>query len=286
MSIQPEQSAPPPGPGPRSVWSIIGETFRLFGRHLGVMLPMVALVVVPLLAAGVASFGPDYMEELMGGPGNGMVEPLQGTTIIAIGAYLVLYAVGMMAVTAAVSEVGARSLAGHDLSIGRAYGVAIRRLPHMIGAGLVAGLVVAAPVALAVVFTIPSLFTRGVQLLLTLILLALAVYLAVRLLFAPLIALFQQAGPLSAVSRSWELVSGAWFRTFGLLVVVGLILGLLQAVVAHITGTVAAVEAFLTSLLVLPLSIIGNLLIYLDLRARKQSYATVQLSEELDALAS
>lgn len=260
--------------------------FRLFGRNVALMLLLVAVIVVPLILAGVAVFGPEYVDALMGGPTEGMPDTPPQSVVLALIVYLLLYAVGMMVVTGAVSEAAARSMAGLERSVGHAYGAAFRRLPHMLGASLVAGALVALPAGLAMALVIPAPVFGPVPLVLFFVLLLVSVYLGVRLMFAPLIALFQQGGPLSAVGRSWSLVSGAWWRTFGLLLLIGLILGVFQLGIGFLLSSLPVVEAIATSLLVLPLSLIGNLLIYMDLRARKQLYRTENLSGELALLES
>ena len=275
-----------PGPGPRNVGGIVAQTFRIFGRHVGSMLLLVAVFVVPLVLAGVAAFGPAYLDALMGGTIDGLTGSPSSGIVFALSAYLVLYTTGMVVVTGAVSESAGRGLVGQSISIGRAYAVAIRRLPHMLGASLVAGALVALPAGLALMLVIPAPVFGPVPLVLFFVLLFVSVYLGIRLVFAPLIALFQQEGPLSAVGRSWSLVSGAWRRTFGLLLLIGLILGVLQLGIGFLLSSLPVVEAIATSLLVLPLSLIGNLLIYMDLRARKQLYRTEDLSGELALLES
>ncbi len=280
MNIDIGSTTSPPGPGPRSFGGILGDMFRLFGRHFGIILVVAALVIVPLLAAGIVAFGPEFMGEIMGGPENGASDS-PPAAISAVIAYLVLYAIGTLAVTGAVAELAARSLAGFDLSIGRAYGVTLRRLPHLLGAALITGSLVAAPVALALLLDRAT--GSAVVYLFTVVL---SVYLAVRLVFAPYIALFEQAGPVTSVRRSWNLVSGMWLRTFGLLIIIGLLLGIIQMLFQLLGAIAPSVEAFVTSLVILPLSIIGNLLIYLDLRARKDAYRSAQLSAELESLAS
>lgn len=279
-------SGSPPGPGPRRLGDILGEMFRLFGRNLALMLLLVAIIVVPLIVAGVAAFGPEYVDALMGDGVEGMPDSPPQAVVLALIVYFALYALGMVAVTGAVSEAAARSMAGLERSVGHAYGAAFRRLPHMLGAGLVAAVVVALPVGLAAMLMLPVPVTGSVRLAVFLVLLLASVYLGVRLMFAPLVALFQQTGPLSAVARSWDLVSGAWWRTFGLLLLIGLILGVLQSAIGFLLSALPAVEALVTSLIVLPLSLIGNLLIYMDLRARKQTYRTEDLAGELESLAS
>lgn len=277
---------PAPGPGPRNLSGIVAQMFRLFGRHAGSMLLLVALVTVPLIIAGVAAFGSAYIDDLLGGTANGLPGTASTQTVLGLTAYLALYVVGIIVVTGAVSEAAGRALAGEDISIGRSYGVAIRRLPHMLGAGLVSSIVAALPAGLALMLVFPVPMFGPVALGLFFVFLAASVYLSVRLMFAPLIALFQQAGPVSAVGHSWRLVSGAWWRTFGLLLLIGLILGVFQLAIGLLLSSIPIAEAIATSLLVLPLSLIGNLLIYMDLRARKQVYRTEHLSDELTLLES
>ena len=278
-----EEQTTAPGPGPRSARDIALDMFRSYGRGFTRMLAAAALVMVPLLLAGPAAFGTDFVSLIVGTPGS-EPPPLSDAALAGIAAYGGLYLLGMLAVSGAVAELSARGLAGSDLSIGRAYGVTIRRLPSMLGAALITALTAGLPLALAASMTMSFLTIADVILLALTV--ALAVYLGVRLAFTVFAALLERAGMVEAVARSWRLVSEAWRRTFALLVLVSLLVGIIQIALEFAGAASPTAAAIISAVVVTPLTVIGNLLIYLDLRARKEGYSTGALAKELDALAS
>ena len=282
MNEENKESTMAPGPGPRGAGGIIVEMFLLYGRNIVAMVATSAIVTVPLIVAGLVTFGPDFMGLLLGDTAGESMPALSGAAFLGVAAYGALYTLGFLAVSGAVAQAGAQGLVAGLVSIGRAYQVVLRRLPSMLGASIIVGLAAGIPIGFGgllgagggvanYLLAVPAIFT--------------GVYLAVRLMFAPLIALFEQAGPLTAIARCWRLVSGSWLRTFGLLFIVALLLGAIQMPVLWLAPFAPGTDAFLFALVLTPLTTIGNLLIYLDLRVRKDGYMTEHLTAELDALA-
>jgi hypothetical protein len=282
MNEESKDAAVAPGPGPRSAGGIVVEIFHLYGRNIVAMVAISAIVTVPLIAAALAAFGPDFMGLLLGGTAEQPMSAPSGVALLGVTAYAALYTLGLLAVSGALEQAGAQSLVAGPVSIGRAYEVVLRRLPSMLGASIIVGLAAGIPIGFGgllgagggvanYLLAVPAIFA--------------GVYLAVRLMFAPLIALFERAGPLTAIVRCWKLVSGAWLRTFGLLLIVALLLGAIQMPVLWLSVFAPGTDAFLFALVLTPLTSLGNLLIYLDLRVRKNGYMTEHLKAELDTLA-
>lgn len=277
-----DKTTPIPGPGPRGATRIVAEMFRLYGRNTAHMVMIAALVILPLFVAGQAALGPDFMALILGITGNA-IPGVSDRALAGIAVYVALYLLGMLAVSGAIAEAGARRLVGSNISIARAYGVTVRRLPSILGASLIAAFAAGIPIGLTVtLMTVPTI-TSAALLVLTV---AIAVYVFVRLMFVTYIALLEQTGPLAAVERSWSLVSGAWLRTFGLLLLVSIPAGIIQMALGFAGAAVPQLGALAAAVIVTPLTVIGNLLIYLDLRGRKQAYSTTTLTAELEALAS
>jgi len=247
------------------------------------MVAIAAIVTVPLIIAGWAAFGPNFMTVVFSIPGGAPAD-VNETALAGVAAYSVLYALGLLAVTGAVAEAGARSLSGSNVSVGRAYGIAIRRLPQMLGASVIAACAVGVPVSLATVLSAAiGGIIGGVIVAVTV---ALVAYVAVRLMFALFIALFEQAGPLTALTRSWTLVSGAWLRTFGRLLLVSFVIAIMQFALQLAGSALPGLDAVVVALIVTPLTVIGNLLIYMDLRSHKEAYTAERLASELERLPS
>ncbi|MCK5586845.1 hypothetical protein KAJ02_12305 [Candidatus Bipolaricaulota bacterium] len=282
MNQENRETTVAPGPGPRGVGGIIVEVFRLYGRNLLMMVCISAVVTVPLIAAGLAAFGPDFMEMLLGETVERPLPSLPGGSIFGVAVYGALYTVGLLAVSGALSQAGAQGLVARAVSLGRAYEVVLKRLPSMLGASIIVGIVAGVPLGMGALLGADG---SSVDFVLSVLAIVVGVYLAVRLMFAPLVALLEQQGPLMAVARSWRLVSSFWMRTFALLFVMALLLGLIQMPVLWLSAFVPGTDVFLFALVLTPLTALGNLLIYLDLRVRKDGYMTEHLAAELDALA-
>ena len=277
MSIQPQA----PGPGPRSLVGIVGEMFRQYLRNIVFLTIIAAIITIPLVAAGVFAFGPEFMTQIAGVSPEG--EPsMSAGQMWGLMAYVILYMIGFLAMSGAVAEATGQSLAGRSISIGRSYAVSLRRLPFMLGASIFAGLAAGLPLSLAALLVGATGSIVGYALLVLTV--VLAVYLVVRLMFAIFAALFEQKATIEAVVRSWTLVSGAMPRTFALLLVIGLAVGAIQLGLQSVGALMPGVDALLISLVVAPLTVIGDLLIYLDLRARKEGHNVESLEAELDAL--
>jgi hypothetical protein len=93
-----------------------------------------------------------------------------------------------------------------------------------------------------------------------------------------------------AMGRSWELVGGHWWHAFGTLVVAGLLTGILNAVITAPFGAtgwfVQAVAAAVATVVTLPYGVLVGVLLYLDLRARKESLTLDTLRTDLQGSAA
>jgi hypothetical protein len=124
------------------------------------------------------------------------------------------------------------------------------------------------------------------------------IFLAVKwcVTFAAIVA--ERAGPFSGMGRSWELTRGHWWRTFGTLVVLGLIsLVLYVAVIAGLGGLIAANDTMsevtyatlLTALTIVLYAILYPLaasiitVIYYDLRVRNEGFDLQLLAKGVGA---
>jgi hypothetical protein len=114
-------------------------------------------------------------------------------------------------------------------------------------------------------------------------------------LFVPAM-LSENLGPIQALGRSWQLTEGRWWRTFGILLliqillsVIGLIIGtFFQFVTALIPGLsetsrigVNQVGSALGGVVAAPIQYIAWTLMYFDLRVRKESFDLDQLAQSV-----
>lgn len=198
--------------------------------------------------------------------------------------------------TGLLSVVVGQAALGRPLSFGRAWSKAGPRLPRLIVTVILVALIVT---AVWVLFALISVLVAiadpptavGVLLLLTGILVGIvaSVWLGVRLALAtPAVMLESDAGgPIGAVTairRSWSLVSGGWWRTFGIVLLAAVIAaGLAQVIAIPINLVVGAAPLDLGAALVastlagalgqavtVPISGIVLGLVYVDRRLRTE----------------
>jgi len=126
-----------------------------------------------------------------------------------------------------------------------------------------------------------------------LVVLCFGVYLAIRWSMSLAAMMAENIGPIQGFSRSWNLVKGQWWRTFGVLLVVGILQAVISLALGAMFGIVAgaattgdvrlAVEAIgstLLSTLVSPITTIAVVLLYFDLRVRKEGLDLDQLAQQ------
>jgi len=142
----------------------------------------------------------------------------------------------------------------------------------------------AAPMALTFLFPV-----SGVLLL----------YLTVKLLFIPHAIILDDVGAVDAFRRSFSLVTGYWWRVFGIYILVSLIvqiivsllnqgvslinmgLGLIPGMTDIVIVALGGVLMTVISLVIQPIVIIATTLLYYDLRIRKEGFDLLHLASAL-----
>uniref|UniRef100_UPI00099E217D DUF7847 domain-containing protein n=1 Tax=Streptomyces atriruber TaxID=545121 RepID=UPI00099E217D len=158
-------------------------------------------------------------------------------------AFGTVWATGMLASLAINSFVQAACAATlHEAVLGRpttfraVWRRAWARTPAVSAVTLLLALVLVLPLAAFVLLFVAFFVTVltdstlpfGLFFLLFLLVLPLAAWLYVTFAFAPAAAVLESAGPLTALRRSARLVRGAWWRTFGISLLAGAIVGIVS----------------------------------------------------------
>lgn len=106
-----------------------------------------------------------------------------------------------------------------------------------------------------------------------------ALFFGIRLGYAPYVAAVEPVGPWTAVARSWRYAAGVWWRTFGIVLILGIIIGLAGAVAGQFQLiSVAATALIIVPLLTAataPLLTLGWVVLWYDLRLRREGYSAV-----------
>ena len=193
-----------------------------------------------------------------------------------------------------------RGVLGHRISAGQAWRIAAPRLPALIGAafavlGLLAGFWVVLGLVLFVLYLVgaPTVAIVGIGVLGFFPVLALTIWFAVMLSLAAPVVVLERQGPLQSLRRSWRLVSGSFWRMFGILLLAGLIVtiagSILQipfalgsgaaafgsgALSGHepglISTVISAIGGIVAGTVTRPISAGVIVLLYMDMRMRKE----------------
>jgi hypothetical protein len=261
---QPGQAALP---RPLGIGEILSTAFQLYRRHWRTLLAIAAVVVVPLT----------LLQYLLGDwiRSRGEVTSYQqiSTATWAVGAAgLVAGLAGLLmylVLTGAITRAVAAEVAGQDPSVEESYRFGFHRLGSVLLVSVLVGL---ATIAGFILFIIPG------------------IYIGVRLAVSVEALVVEGRRGTQAMGRSWELVEGHWWHAFGALVVAGLLTGVVNAIITtpfnNTSWFVQAIAAAIATVITLPYGVLVGVLLYLDLRARKEQLTLDRLRADLQASAT
>ena len=171
---------------------------------------------------------------------------------------------------APMSHMAAQDTLGREVRLERAFTRFQQRLPDL----LVSSLLVTILLLIAGVLSI------------VLIGIPLFIYLLVILNFYIQPIIFERRDAAGGIGRSRELVTGSWWRVFGIGVVFTLVWGGVVVVGALLSipfgeGPLGSLVATVGSILALPISNIASTVVYFDLRVRKEGYTLDELAAEV-----
>ena len=272
---------------------LLDELFRLYRRHFTLIAGVALVVALPGLVwqlitgsykLTASSYANLFTTASGGTPtfSNQQFSNLSGTyTLAALGA-LVLLPLTVGAVTRAVTDVAL----GRPAGVGSVLRETLARYFPLLGF-----------IALVFLFFIVGaiVFAIGLVLLVLpgLAVFCFGVFLAIRWSLSVAGMMAEDLGPIQGLKRSWNLVKGQWFRTFGILFIVGVmqavigfalgfLFGLIASAVTSGDVQLAVVSAGSTLLqaLISPITTIAIVLLYFDLRVRKEGLDLEQLAQQ------
>lgn len=272
----PTPPPPPPPPGttpgsgglpPRGIGEVLSAAFDIYRNNAANLLLIVAVVVVPLsfvsalLARAFAAT--ETTVEIGGQP----VTQLESRSLfVVLVAALVVVAIGVIIgaiLQAAILRGAAQATIGDPVDIEASYRWGLRRFGSVLLISLLVGLVVAVGFILLI---IPGI--------------VFGVFLSVAI---PALVVENRRGT-EALKRSWNLVSGYFWHALAVLVVaaiiaavVGLILGLIGGSNWFVSWIFSAIAQIITA----PFTALVGIVLYLDLRARKEALSANMLRGEL-----
>jgi hypothetical protein len=202
--------------------------------------------------------------------------------------------------------------------VGDAFGTAVRRAPALIGARLIPALfgLLAYGIVIGIIFlgffvALGSAFSdsgsdnpaAGLLVILLgfgliFVFAAIGLFFVVRFLFTSQAIIVENGGPLQSLGRSWRLTQHVFWRTFGYLIIIWLITGLLPGIVTTVFSSsltflladqqivlllISTIISAIIQVIITPFSMIAYTLMYFDLRVRKEGF---DLEQQTSTMAS
>jgi hypothetical protein len=253
---------------PRRIGEILRTAFQLYRRYWRTLVAIAAVVVVPLtlLQYGIGHWFRSHGQQL-----HGQAEvstsfwAVASASLLAALVGLLLYQV----LTGAITRNIATEVAGQDLDLEQSYRFGFARLGPILVVSILVGL---ATLLGLIVFVIPG------------------IYIGVRLAVSIQALVVEDKRGSQAMRRSWDLVGGHWWHAAFTLLVAGLITGVVNAVITAPFGAGAwflqGIAAAVATIVTLPYGALVGVLLYLDLRARKERLDLDTLKANLQATAA
>jgi hypothetical protein len=251
-------------PRPMGIGEILSTAFGFYRRHWQTLLAIAAVVVVPFTLLQYL-FG-DWVRT-QGEITTNEAVSTSSWAVATAGLVTAVFAVLMfMVLTGAITRAVAAEVAGEDPTVEQSYRFGFHRLGSVLVVSVLVGLAIMAGLIL---FIIPGIF------------------IAVRLAVSIEALVVEGRRGTQSMGRSWELIGGHWWHAFGTLLVAGLLTGVVNAVITSPfggTGWLAqAIAAAVATVVTLPYGSLVGVLLYLDLRARKENLRLETLKAELQA---
>jgi hypothetical protein len=247
--------ASPTAPQALAPGAILGAALRLHRRHWR------TLLAIPALAAPLAVSFPST--EVLPGPGGeyqvivhhrvvATADSWADTAVVMLAMLVVVPAFAVVA--GAVTRAAVAAVADQEVGVGRSYRFGIGRIWPLLQVivltwlltmlGLVGFVVPGVVIGVLLAVSVPTLVVEGGR-------------------------------AREAITRSWSLVGGHWWRTFGTILLTWLLLGLAVNLITNAAGGLGhgrlerTVAQALAITLVTPFAALVGVLLYFDLRARE-----------------
>ena len=278
---------------PRQLSELLDELFRLYRRQFSLIVGVALLVALPglvwSLVTGVYRLNSASYANLFTTTGTSTVafnsqefsNLLGSLSLGALGA-LILLPFTLGAVYRAVTDVAL----GRPATIGVVLRETLARYWPLLG-------LVGLFFVFALVWSIAELIGLLLLIVPGLAVFCAAIYFLVRWSLTVAAMMAEDIGPIRGLGRSWNLVKGQWWRTFGILVVVAILQTVISYALFFLFGLIAAVfstgdfqaalvqvGSTLLSAVVSPITTIAVVLLYFDLRVRKEGLDLDQLAQQ------
>jgi membrane-anchored glycerophosphoryl diester phosphodiesterase (GDPDase) len=316
----------PPKPGviplrPLGVGEILDGAFQAARKNAAAVFGSAILLQIVVSVLAWAAGG--LIISLLGGLQLVTAEELSDESAAALGLSVILSSlvlgllssVGVLLLQGVLAIPTARAAVNQKTGFALMWSLAKGRVWTLVGMGLL--YLVATVVALVAIvagsfFLADQLGITSVWIILLVILglTVLSVWIGVKLMLAPAVIVMERAGLVQSLVRSWQLTNRSWWRTFGIILLCTIIVGVITSVIstpisffiglaAPAMGDPSDPEAMLAAMgpLTLVSMLVSSLfaaigyafqaaviaLVYLDLRIRREGFDVVLMREHEEA---
>jgi hypothetical protein len=266
-----EGGAGGPGLPSRGVGEILSTAFEIYKANAQGLLMIVAIVVVPLtfisaFLAGVV-FAPTTETQTVFGEQIEVVSTRSAGIAIIVALLAALIGVIINAVLqAAIMRGAAQGSIGDPVDIDASYKWGFKRFGSVLWISILVGLAVAVGLLL---FIIPGL-----------------IFLVMFSVAIPALVVENLRGT-DSMSRSWNLVKGHFWHAAGVVVLAFIIAAVVSGVITAIGGAISSnwfvswIFQAIAQIIVAPFAALVSVLLYLDLRARREALTADGLRAQL-----
>jgi hypothetical protein len=274
---------------PRSVAELIDVTFTLYRENFALFAGVVAVLAIPqtILNMIFVALTPEPA-----GITASTGRTVTVTTFGAMGTHAagsgVLGVIFTVLITGALAQAVAARYLDRPETIGGAYSeTGVGTFVRLFLALLVAAVVGTVAVGLIVLLFVVAAVVAGslaplfviIGVLASIAGLLFALYAGVHLYLVPQVIVLERRGIIAAFRRSWYLVHGYFWHCFGLVILVGLMVGILSSIIGGLVGLVSLGSIILATglsgilgILLQPISLGAVTLLYFDQRVRKEGF--------------
>lgn len=254
---------------PRTLGEILSGAFEIYKDNASKLILIVAVVVVPLslLGALLGRALARSKEETVTVLGQTHTVSTRTFAAVVLGSIIaaIIAVIISSVLQAALMRAGALATIGDPVDVESSFRWGLKRFGSVILVGLLVGLAVA--VGLLLLFVGAIIF---------------GVFLSVSI---PALVIEDRRGT-EALKRSWQLVTGHFWHVLGVVVVAAIITGIVSSILGALGGDnwfVSWIFSVIAQIITTPFAALVSILLYLDLRARKEALTADSLRRELSS---
>ena len=275
---------------PMGVGEILDAAIRLYRARWKSLMAIVAIALVPI------TFLQAFLTRSLGSPipsepttvGTGVDSTLITSGVLTLIQLLVIQPF----LTAAIAKASADVYLGHPVVVGPTFRYAVSRIHSILWITILLVLVVLLPGIVVVLFA--ALGATEIAVVSGLLMIVLLVIVFVRFVFGSTVLVVEGKKGSKALRRSWELAKGSFWKILGTLVLAGIMSSVVEGVLS-IPGAIAfaaigpggwpflAIGGSLAAILTTPFTTLITVLLYFDLRIRKEAFDLEVMAQEMSS---